>query len=227
MHGLSKTGKSTFADTAPKPLLVLDAEAGFGTKFTTSRKVHWDPMLDGPPAADGTWETCVVYVRDFNTVKRVYDWLNSGQHPFSSVSLDSISEIQQRCIDAIAGSEAMRTQDWGELFRKINALIRQFRDLAIHPTKPVECIIFVAMTKETDGVYRPYVQGSAATTMPYYVDIVAYLYAIDDGTGNMQRHILCTPHSQFTAGDRTGRLGGFTQPSIPAMLDTIFGPQQQ
>src|SRR6185312_9929269 len=94
IHGPSKGGKSTLADSQPRPHLHFDAEGGMGTRFTPSRKKLWDPTKQQPPEPDGTWDTCVVHVRDYQTVRFGYDWLNSGQHPFKSVTLDSVSEIQ-------------------------------------------------------------------------------------------------------------------------------------
>jgi len=224
IHGPSKSGKSYLADTTPGPRLVLDAEGGASTRFTPSNKVIWEPLRDAPPADDGTWETCVVYVRSFQDVQRTYEWLNSGKHPFKSVIIDSLSETQQRCIDAIVGTEQMKTQDWGELLRKMSALVRSYRDLIIHPTNPLHAIIFIAMTRNIDGTSRPYVQGQLANTLPYYVDVCGYLWSeLNSDTGEVSRRLLCVPHNAFEAGDRTGKLGNVVDnPNISSMLELIY-----
>ena len=223
VHGQSKSGKSYLADTAPAPRLVLDAEGGASTRFTPSRKTVWDPQNDAPPEADGSWDTCVVYVRSFIDVQRAFDWLNSGKHPFKSVIIDSLSETQQRCVDALVGSDQMKTQDWGELLRKMSTLVRSYRDLIIHPINPLQVVVFIAMTRDFDGVKRPYVQGQLSSTLPYYVDVCAYLWSELTEDGEQSRRLLCTPHPQFEAGDRTGRLGTvLDNPSIQQMLDTIY-----
>jgi AAA domain len=224
VHGQSKSGKSYLADTAPAPRLVLDAEGGASTRFTPSRKVVWNPTSDAPPEADGSWDTCVVYVRSFTDVQKAYDWLNSGKHPFKSVVIDSLSETQQRCVDALVGSDQMKTQDWGELLRKMSTLVRSYRDLIIHPTNPLQVVVFVAMTKEVEGVKRPYVQGQLASTLPYYVDVVGYLWTEPTETGEQVHRLLCSPHPSFEAGDRTGKLGAVLEaPSIEDMLSMIYG----
>lgn len=223
VHGGAKVGKTRFGDTAPAPRLVLDAEGGW--RFVDSVKTRWDPQLDAPPAYDGTWDTCIVTVRDYATVQRVYEWLASGQHPFNSVIMDSISEIQQRCVDALVGADQMKTQDWGELLRKMSALVRQFRDLTFHPTKPLEAVIIIAMTRQVNDVYKAYVQGQLATTLPFYVDTIGYLYhEADATTGEVVLKMLVADHAQFEAGDRTGRLGTVIEkPNVVTMLNTIFG----
>jgi hypothetical protein len=227
IHGLSKSGKSYFGDTAPAPRLILDAEGGASTRFTSSTKVMWDPMKDAPPAVDGTWDTCVVYIRTFQDVQRVYDWLNSGKHGFQSVIIDSLSETQQRCIDVIVGTDQMKTQDWGDLLRKMSALVRSYRDLIIHPTNPLQAVIFIAMTREINDVRRPYVQGQLSNTLPYYVDVCGYLWTELQEDGSVRRRLLCAPHSSFEAGDRTGKLGNvIDNPEVTSMLEMIYGTKK-
>ena len=225
VHGPSKSGKSFLSDTSPSPRLILDAEGGASTRFTNSRKIIWNPLNEHPPKDDGTWDTCIVYVRSFQDVQRAYEWLNSGQHPFKSITIDSLSETQQRCIDAIVGTEQMKTQDWGELLRKMSSLIRSYRDLIIHPTNPLRTVMFIAMTRDNDGVRRPYVQGQLANTLPYYVDVCGYLWSeLDSDTGVVKRRLLCAQHSAFEAGDRTGKLGNVVEdPNIITMLGLIYG----
>lgn len=224
IHGLSKSGKSYFGDSAPAPRLILDAEGGASTRFTGSSKITWDPQRDAPPMYDGTWETCVVYVRTYLDLTRVYEWLNSGKHSFQSVVIDSLSEAQQRCIDALVGTEQMKMQDWGDLLRKMSALVRSYRDLIIHPTNPLKAIIFIAMTRDVNGVRRPYVQGQLANTLPYYVDVCGYLWTEVTEEGEVLRRLLCAPHNAFEAGDRTGRLGSVIEsPQVTSILETIYG----
>ena len=226
VYGPPGVGKTTFAETAPGPRLLLDAEGG--ARFTPSKKVLWDPSQFGPPEDDGTWETCVVYVRDFATVQQVYQWLAGGQHPFRSVILDSISEVQQRCVDSLVGTEQMKMQDWGELLRKMSSLVRSMRDLTIHPTNPLDAIVLVAMLKEVEGKRLAYVQGQLATTMPYYIDVTGYLYPENDEAGNVARRLLVRPTPGYDAKDRTGRLPAIIDtPSITTMLADIYGTQPQ
>lgn len=210
IYGDSKVGKTTVAATTPAPRLILDSENG--SRFLRAKKIKWDPQTEQPPADDGTWDTCIVQVREYRAVDMAFQWLNSGKHPFRSVIIDSISETQQRAVDAIAGKNQMQTQDWGTLLRNISELIRSFRDLTMHPIKPLDAVIFIAMMKQVDGGYRPFMQGQIATTFPYYVDGCFYLgYAqLDDGT--MVRRLYT---SQILGHPTVGeRLGGCLGHSI-------------
>jgi len=226
VYGRSKQGKSWLGDTTPAPRLVLDAE--MGSRFTPSRKIVWDPITQAPPEVDGTWDTAIVYVHKYMAVTKAFEWLNSGKHPFSSVVLDSISEIQQRCVDDIAGSNQMMTQNWGELLRKVSELVRRFRDLTTNPAKPMDAVVFIAMARDVDGHTRPYVQGSLATVLPYYCDVCAYLQVVptEDGISSVRR-LFIGPTPGYETGERVGgRLGAFMDnPDVTTMLAKVRGTE--
>jgi hypothetical protein len=205
VYGPSKAGKTHLVASAPRPVLLLDAEGG--SRFLPFRKTVWKNPLSEPPDMTD-FDVCICYVRDFSTLDNVYTWLHSGKHPFRSVAIDSISEAQQRCVDAIAGQKQMTTPDWGNLLRKISALVRNFKDLLIHPLNPLDCVAFTAMERITpEGVHVPYLQGQIANVLAYYLDIVLYLKAApNEETGAIERKLLTKPHPQYAAGDRTNRL---------------------
>jgi hypothetical protein len=229
VHADSKVGKTTLASSCPAPILILDAEGG--SKFLPVRRTSWDPLLGGPPAYDGTWDVCIVVVRDFDTVLRVFDWLNYGGHSFRSIVVDSISEIQRRCKQALVGTSAMQQQAWGELLTKMDTVIRGFRDLTFHPTTPVQVTMFIAETREVNGKWKPYMQGQIAVALPYWMDVVGYLFVQEvanpedpQNPSRKIRRLLVSPSPQFEAGERVqGRLGEIVdEPNITTMLITVY-----
>jgi hypothetical protein len=192
-------------------------------------------MVPGGEVYAYNWETCVVIMRDYTTMQSVYQWLAIGQHPFRSIIVDSVSEIQKRAKDDIVGIGDMRTQDWGTLLARMEGLVRDMRDLTTHPTRPVQCVVIIAFTREQSGKFRPYVQGALSVTMPYFLDVIGYLFTQTLEDGQLVRRLLVQPDSQFEAGERVGgRLGavvdappngppGWNGPSIEQMLYTIYG----
>lgn len=219
VHGESGVGKSWFADTAPAPRLILDVEGG--VRFTPSEKVAWDTRQE--PA--GVTDTALVTVRDLSAVQQAFQWLNAGKHPFRSVVIDSLTEAQKRAVDQIAGTAQMKTQDWGSLLRKMESLVRAFRDLTVHPVKPLECVVFVCGSRTgEDGIIRPNLQGQMGTTLPYYVDVVTHLAVGLGEAGELVRIGTFAPVGGVVAKDRTARLGTtMTDPTIPQMFDAVYG----
>ena len=240
VHGESKVGKSTFAVTAPYPRLMLDVEGGH--RFLPINVKYWDPIREEPPVADGTWDTVVVQVRDYDVVMKAFQWLQSGKHQFKSLIIDSISELQVKCMDNIAGTEQMKMQQWGELLRHMGALLRDLRDLTMHPTQPLEAIVLTAMSRKgQDGVYRPYLQGQLAVQAPYFYDILGAITVESvPNPDPMQmpykvRRMYVERTPEYEAGERVqGRLGKIVEQGdlgIERMLDMVFGaktiPTQQ
>lgn len=246
VHSDTKVGKSTFGNTAPAPRLLLDAEMAY--RFLPGTKVFWDPNVEQPPElgrgrvtpnpqgpiVEVQWETCVVILRDYTTFERAYAWLNSGQHHFISVVIDSISELQTKCKDEIAPDGAMKIQLWGDLLTAMERRCRAFRDLTEHPIRPLRAVVITAMTQMRDSKWRPYLQGQLQVKAPYYFDVIGYLYVetvndpIDPSKPPTKvRRMLTVPHQMFEAGERVqGRLPEvLDNPTVPVMLDMVFGPQ--
>ena len=223
VHGPSKVGKSTLGDTSPAPRLILDAEGG--SRFLASRKTYWNPVEGPPPTYDGTWETCVVIVRDYQSLEMAHHYLETGQHSFKSVVMDSVSEVQQRCIDGIAGINQMRTQDWGDVLRKMSSLVRQFRDLTTHPTNPLTAVILIAMTNHKDDKWVPYVQGQLYVRLPFYIDMIGYMFPFAEEDGSISRKLLIASDPGFEAGDRTGLARTqpvITQPNVEQIINDVY-----
>ena len=235
VYGESKVGKSTFAVTAPYPRLMLDVEGGH--RFLPINVKYWDPLRDEPPVADGTWDTCVVVVHDYDTVLKAYQWLQLGKHQFKSLIIDSISELQVKCMDNIAGTNAMQMQQWGELLRHMGALLRDLRDLTMHPTAPLEAVVLTAMAKtDRDGRSHPYLQGQLAIQAPYFYDILGAISVESvfnsDPTqpAHKVRRMYVERTDKYEAGERVqGRLGAVVEQEnlgVERMLDLVFGPKE-
>lgn len=234
VYGESKVGKSTFAVTAPYPRLMLDVEGGH--RFLPINVKYWDPMREEPPVADGSWDTVVVQVRDYDTVLKAFQWLQAGKHQFKSLIIDSISELQVKCMDNIAGTEQMKMQQWGELLRHMGHLLRDLRDLTSHPTAPLEAVVMTAMaSRGQDDRMHPYLQGQLKVQAPYFYDVLGYisneLVPNPDPTQvpYRARRMYVERTDEFEAGERVqGRLGSVVEQyemSIEIMLEKIFGPR--
>lgn len=248
VHAASKAGKSTLSSTAPTPMCVLDAEGGW--RFINQagyrsgkplRKITWNPDVTlQPPRHDGTWDVCIVTVSQWQTLTNAYRGLTQAQHDFQSLIFDSITEAQRRLKRNLRGSEQMRIQDWGDLLTQMDQLIRDMRDIVLLPNTTVRFVMFIAETKMKDGKWRPQMQGQIGDSLPYWMDIVGYLYRtaatgpdgkpVVDGNGQASGKMLKMligqdVHPQIEAGERVqGLLGDVVDnPNIIDMLNTIYG----
>ena len=227
VHGESKVGKSWYGAGGPAPRLILDSE-GRG-KYTPSKfpKVYWDPRKGPPPRADGTWDTCIAPVADFDLMALAYKWLRQGDHDFVTVDIDSLMEVQKRCMDAEVGTNQMMIQDWGTVLRKLEALVRSYRDLTLVSNNTVSVVVFIVGTTNVDGVQRPLLQGALRNTVPYYVDCTGYIFkqpvTSPDGQTTYTRSMLVDAQPGFVAGDGTGKLQGpvIQNPKLSEIYDML------
>lgn len=240
VHANSKVGKSTLGATCPFPIVYFDAEGGTkflaGSPSLTARLgrpmvfIPWDPAV-APPVYDGTWDAAVVTIRSWHDMQLASQWLMSGMHQFTSIVVDSISEVQRRAKQNLKGTEAMQIQDWGSLLTVMDTVIRGLRDLTIDPYNSIRVAMFIAETRQTDGKWRPYMQGQIATSLPYWVDICGYLYVDMERDAEGQytipvRKLLAAPHPMYEAGERVQGLVGpvISNPDIYHILDAVYPP---
>jgi len=238
VHSFAKTGKSTLGASGPGPLLVVDAEGG--TKFLANSRwltqrlgrplnlVPWNPA-EAPPQMTAGVDGAVVTVQSWQDVVNVNMWLQSHQHPFRSVTVDSITEVQRRLKKNLVGTEQMKIADWGSLLTQMDAVIREFRDLSNNAHSPVEVVVFIAETRQVNNKWVPYLQGQMATSLPYLVDVCGYLYVENDLDEQGQptvpvRKLLVTPHPQFEAGERVqGAVGPvISHPDVAVIQAAVY-----
>lgn len=245
-HAASKVGKTTLGFTSPFPICDLDAEGGSkfmqGSQFLMSilgrpvRIIYWDPV-NPPPVWDGTWDVAVVRVHTWAVVQKAHGWLVTGRHQFQTIMVDSISEIQRRAKNELVGTEQMKIQTWGQLLTIMDNVIRGFRDFTNDPYNPIRVAVFISETRENQkGKFVPYMQGQIGVALPYWMDIVGYLYVdqvltIDPAGQQIQtpvRRLLVAPHPQFEAGERVQGLVGpvIDDPNISTILERVY-PQPQ
>lgn len=188
VYGPSGAGKTVFAGTAPK-ILFACAERGL--------------------LSIASQEPDYVEINTYNDLQALLDYLKKPGHPYETVVVDSISEINEiikRGIE-LRRNALMRLDDWGELANKIRKVLNGFVELPMH-------VIFIAQEKalqDEDKIAKivPMLNGSAATEIAYNMDIVAYCGMDKNG----RRTILTDADPKLLTKDRTRVLGS------PAPLD--------
>lgn len=233
IHGHSKVGKSTLALTGPYPRLLLDVESA--AHLLPNSLIWWDPFTEPMPIADGTWDTCVVDVDNFEVVLKVYELLKTGHHQFRTLVVDSISELQSTIMKM-----SMRQQDWGLVLAKLSSLCRDLRDLPRKRNNPIEVVALTAMTKKYDtlpdgsgGIYKPYLQGQISALIPYWYDVTAYYFMQpyrDPNTNEtvQVRRLLTGKNPEFEAGNRVHGMEEYINyPNLEQIIDSFFGSREE
>jgi len=171
-------------------------------------------------------------ISKFSDLETAYKYLAfDNKLAFTGVGMDSITEIQKVCMEAILEAEKRdkaMIQDWGTLNQKMVNLIRAFRDLPMHFT--ATCLADRDKDEETGQVVTmPFVQGSLQKTIDGYFDEVLYLHAKEvktpDGKTEIKRWVQTSGTNNIRAKDRSGMLDREEPADFKLIYEKIAGPK--
>lgn len=197
VYGDSGAGKTLLTGTAAYveelcPMLFVDVEGG---THTLAHFDEVDDMLDVIPDPDEQERTL-----RWGDIQKIYDDLYRGRHPYKTVAIDSLTELQKLAmatnlgsgtkmqIDAIGNLPEFK--DWHINTEQMRRMVRAFRDLPINT-------IFTALaddqldprTAKSENpriIKRPSFTKKLAQEIPAFFDLVFYLYSKQRGSSNVR-----------------------------------------
>lgn len=196
--GVGKTRLGGSSDGVPdlRRTLVIDVEGGTLTLRDTYPEVE------------------TVRVKSWTDMQGVYDALFNEKHDFTTLVVDSLTEVQKMSMDGIMrklveeyedrSAEVPGLREWNINLEQTRKFVRAFRDLPMNT-------IFTALVKSeknprTGAMKRkPSLSGKLADEVAGFLDIVAYLYA-KEIDGENKRLLLCGQTEDTVAKDRSNKL---------------------
>lgn len=195
-YGPGGSGKSTFAATAPGPIMWLNFEGAGALAYarkkarergTTINEVRFDPGTDPRPQ-----------------LRQVIDHLKSGATPApGTVVIDTVGKLRDALIGVMVDQGAKNSlRQYGDVKKALTALVRRLRDTDVN-------VVFLAheSIEDADGdrIVRPQV-GSFAEDLIGEVDVVAYTFRHAADDTERYRGLLREQRGR-RAKDRSGGLG--------------------
>ena len=238
VYGPPGVGKTTLLASAgahklTAPILLVNIEGGM-LSVTDSSVLG----LDQPPD--------VVDLKSFDKLEEIFWFLAKGDHPYKSVGIDSLSELQminlegitKRLMGKITASGAKRAslddiwqEDYGTSTQQLRRVVRQFRDLPMHVF--FSCHDSMSQDKDKNETVHPMLTPKLRTAVMGYMDVIGYMYVdsseeAEEGDEDREtpRRLLCRPFGKWVAKDRSPgqRLGLLMEdPTIPVIIDRILG----
>ena len=167
IYGEPGTGKTTFASTAPRPILWLEAEGG-------TNSIGDKTGID------------IVRMDGLESYREVLRYLHAKPDAYKTVVIDSISETSAAVLSEImrevASADYTRDEflpqfgEWGKLTGVMRAILRSYRDLDVN-------VIFTALTREDKDDLtgatrvRPKLTPALAEDVLSFMDAGLYLAA--------------------------------------------------
>uniref|UniRef100_A0AAU8EEZ1 Sak4-like ssDNA annealing protein n=1 Tax=Klebsiella phage vB_Kpn2-P2 TaxID=3230849 RepID=A0AAU8EEZ1_9VIRU len=218
-------GKTMLTATLPRPLL-LSAESGL-LSLTRSNIER----VFGADRPDICYDIPTIKINSFEDIQQAFMFItnpaNNCKDQFDSISLDSLTEIAEQCLNNAKRSVKDPRQAYGELIEKMQTLIRSFRDI---PGFNVYMSAKMSRNKdEVTGItaYGPSMPGAKlGPELPYFFDEVFKLAIGKDQQQQDFRYLLTQPDMQNTAKDRSGMLQQMEYPHLGMVINKIKGIAQ-
>lgn len=210
IYGEGGVGKTSFAATAPKPLL-LDCENG--AKYLGLRGIEMDFMQ----------------IRQWKDMEGVLEQAKAGG--YETIVIDPIGELMDKLkayMPALKDTKLIQKDGsptmagWGWLKKTMRNYIKLLRDSGLH----ILIIAHVDEKQDEDRIVKqPMIETKLSKELVNMVDIVGYMTIIKDGE-ETKRVIIVDPESdKFTAKDRTGQLDRFVEPNFSKIVKAMEGSE--
>jgi hypothetical protein len=201
VFGEPKKGKTWFGASAPRPILVMDAEAG-GFRHVPGRHIEWNVMAgEDVPEWNDDWDICKVKLDNDVTLDTVKQILKSGKHPFKSVVIDSISRFQDQMKRNFGVGADLEQKHWGKMLMKIEDVATELC-AAIERQPEWEAFVVISAARVVHDKYRPYLAGQIADKIGYLFDCEAFLFTAHDDEGDLRRGLRIVGDNKVEAGNR-------------------------
>lgn len=208
VYGEGGVGKTTFAATAPKPLM---ADCEGGTKYLGLRGIDLD----------------VVQVESWTDMKLFFEALKD----YETAIIDPIGELMEKLKRFMIqkGDRKLVQADgspsiagWGWLKEQLRAYLKLLRDSG----KNVLIIAHVEEKMDDNRlIKRPSIATKIADEIVNMVDVAGYMTIIRDATNDESKRVIIVDaeSDKFTAKDRTGQLGKYIEPDFTKIINACQG----
>lgn len=221
IYGEPGVGKTVLAGSASEvadmsPVLYIDIEGG-----TMPLSVMYPKIVKNKEQITG-----------IKQIEDLYNELRFMNHPYQTVVIDSLSELQKISMASIMADvvKADRSRDpdvpsqreWGKNIEQVRRIVRYYRDLPMH-------VIMISHDKEIENDKRAVTKqtvsmpGKLAKEIPGFFSTVAFMY-VQQVRGKPRRMLQTRQSGVVVAKDRTCRLPAFiTDPTMEKLWSYVSG----
>lgn len=224
-YGESGMGKTLSCATMPRPFIISNESGMLSLKKQNIEKIY-------PPDVWGAWVCYDIPVYQVQTVEDLRAALGYAKNPttlenFSSVCLDSASEMAEVMLSRKKISCKDPRAAYGEMASDIGAIFREFRDI-----DRMNVLLIAKQDKVKDEVTGITKNGPSfpgqmlGRDVPYLFDEVIQYGIAKNQDGSSSRYFRCQPDISNTAKDRSGMLAELESPHLGQLIAKIRSQQE-
>lgn len=222
IYGRNGSGKTRLAASAPKVLLI-------------------DCNEEGDRSVKDTDGVRVLPIRTWEKLGDAYWFLKSDNHPFESVAIDTVSEMNGLAMDFVLGEAEERDptrersmpdkRTWGRAGQLMRGMLLAYRNLPMHVVFCAQERIIrdpdteevVDITVDLPNSSRGIAMGSVGV-LGRMVPREVRVKKNGKVTKKWKDHLLLAPHETMKTKDRTGALGAVVvNPTMDKIIEAWAG----
>lgn len=215
VYGDNRTGKTVFAGTSPKCLILnVDTNGDYSAAVQGSTAEVWD-------------------IEDYNDFTEAFEYLRHEKHGYEWVWLDSISMLQERGLAQIMADLVVKKPhrsiflpdkgEYGENMNKISLFMRQFFALPMNVGLTAHEMRYEDPNSDEVKLWPQITGKGMAPKICSHASIIGRLVNERQNDDSVRRILLLQGDGNFVAGDRfdTTPKGRMLSPSVPKIEKAV------
>lgn len=214
-YGRSGTGKTTLAcHVLPKPLLLIDLRE------------------EGSDSVSDVEGVKVVSVNEWEEIEQLYWYLESGDHPYKSVVIDTVTQLQEVCYKHILkeeGKDFVSLQIRGKGNELMKTWLMNYRDLPMNMFFLAQDRTDETNTEEEDQIMPevgPQLSPAVAKSLNAMVKLIVNTYiqeVVTRKNGKIERRM----EYRVRTGPHPYYLTKFRKPKLKSIPDYVIDPSYE
>lgn len=196
--------------------------AGFPPDRTTIKDIDGGSGVLLEKGWDGSVEETA---EDLSDLKAWIEWVSTARHRFTTVVLDSATNLERRMVFLIGDKrkkEFVDVKEYGDASSKMRSYLLALRDLS---SKGIN-VVFIAHAKSDvkgrEGVIFPFLSDKLAIELPGLVDICGYMGVNPDGS----RYLQFAPAPNLRTKTRFGCVQPYEELNLAAIFGRIYADRK-
>ena len=218
IHADSGVGKTSLLRTLPaERTIVYDIDGGVGGLSDPGKP---GTPYEGMPPWDGA---IVPSMSDLSNLKQFVEWVTTAAHKYTTVVIDSASQMERRMIFLYAGTSEVGIKHYGDAAVASRKYLFALRDLTAKGVNVIFMLHTRTDVKGAEGIKFPALSDKLSREIVGMCDAVGYLAL---GADQVTRTLQFAPSLGITAKSRFNQIRDFENLDLGDIIGRVLGARR-